>query len=143
MTLKSMSMIGFLGVLPKFINRNFFWLGFIEFSFKYIQSSYHIILYLLQYFRSLLQLYIRKMTHTAQKLKFSIQGFFSKCDQNRSILRIWSHLLKKFLMENFNFVQWQMFTLSIKRKASLLSKLNNNGITNHFINNFCSPPMIW
>ena len=143
MTLKSMSMIGFLGVLPKLINRNFFWLGFIEFSFKYIQSSYHIILYLLQYFRSLLQLYVRKMTHTAQKLKFSIQGFFSKCDQNRSILRIWSHLLKKFLMENFIFVQWQIFTLSVKRKASLLSKLNNNGITNHFINNFCSLPMIW
>ena len=29
--------------------------------------------------------------------------FFSKCDQIRSFLRIWSHLLKKSLMENFNF----------------------------------------
>ena len=40
---------------------------------------------------------------TAQKMKFSIMGFFSKCDQTRSFLRIWSYLLKKFLMENFSF----------------------------------------
>ena len=32
---------------------------------------------------------------TAQKMKFSIKDFFSKCDQIRSFLRIWSHLLKK------------------------------------------------
>ena len=32
-------------------------------------------------------------------LKFSIKDFFSKCDQIRSFLRIWSHLLKKSLME--------------------------------------------
>ena len=29
--------------------------------------------------------------------------FFSKCDQIRSFLRIWSHLLKKYIMENFIF----------------------------------------
>ena len=29
--------------------------------------------------------------------------FLSKCDQIRSFLRIWSHLLKKFFMENFIF----------------------------------------
>ena len=40
---------------------------------------------------------------TAQKMKFSIQNFFSKCDQIRSILQIWSHLLKKSLIENFIF----------------------------------------
>ena len=34
-------------------------------------------------------------------MKFSIKDFFSKCDQIRTILRIWSHLLKKSLMENF------------------------------------------
>ena len=39
----------------------------------------------------------------AQKMKFSIKDLFSKCDQIRSFLRIWSHLLKKSLMENFNF----------------------------------------
>ena len=34
-------------------------------------------------------------------MKFSIKDSFSKCDQIRSFLRIWSHLLKKSLMENF------------------------------------------
>ena len=42
--------------------------------------------------------------NTAQKAKFSIKGFFSKCDQIHSFLRIWSHLLKKSLMENFIFL---------------------------------------
>ena len=32
---------------------------------------------------------------TAQKMKYSIKDFFSKCDQIRSFLQIWSHLLKK------------------------------------------------
>ena len=41
--------------------------------------------------------------NTAQKMKFSIKDFFSKRDQIRSFLWIWSHLLKKFLMENFSF----------------------------------------
>ena len=40
---------------------------------------------------------------TAQKVKFSIKDFLSKCDQIRSFLRIWSHLLKKSFMENFIF----------------------------------------
>ena len=35
-------------------------------------------------------------------MKFSIKDFFIECDQIRSFLRIWSHLLKKSLMENFN-----------------------------------------
>ena len=41
--------------------------------------------------------------HTAQKMKFSIANFFSKCDQIRSFLRIWLHLLEKSVMENFIF----------------------------------------
>ena len=40
----------------------------------------------------------------AQKMKFSINNFYSKCDQIRSSLRIGPHLLNKFLMENFIFV---------------------------------------
>ena len=40
---------------------------------------------------------------TAQKMKFSIKDFSGKCDQIRSVLQIWSHLLKKSLMENFIF----------------------------------------
>ena len=39
----------------------------------------------------------------AQKMKFSIKDLFSKCDQIRNFLRIWSHLMKKSLMENFIF----------------------------------------
>ena len=33
-------------------------------------------------------------------MKFSMNDFFSKCDQIGRKLRIWSHLLKKSLMEN-------------------------------------------
>ena len=40
---------------------------------------------------------------TAQKGKFSIEDFLSKCDNIRSFLRIWSHLLKKSLIEIFIF----------------------------------------
>ena len=36
-------------------------------------------------------------------MKFFIEGFFSKCDQIRSVLWILSHLLKKYLMENLIF----------------------------------------
>ena len=42
---------------------------------------------------------------TAQKMKFSIIDFFSKCDQIRSFMQIWSHLLKKSLIENFIFYE--------------------------------------
>ena len=38
---------------------------------------------------------------TAQEMKFSIKYFFSKCDQIRRRLHIWSYLLKKSLIENF------------------------------------------
>ena len=41
--------------------------------------------------------------YTGQKMKFSIKDFFSKRDQIRSFLQIWSHLLKNYLMENFIF----------------------------------------
>ena len=41
------------------------------------------------------------LIYTAQKMKFSIQDFFKKCEQIRR--RIWSHLLKKSWMENFIF----------------------------------------
>ena len=40
---------------------------------------------------------------TAQKIEYSIKDFFSKCDQIRSFLQFWSHLLKKSLVENFIF----------------------------------------
>ena len=40
---------------------------------------------------------------TVQKMKFCLKDFLSKCDQIRSFQRIWSHLLKKSLIENFIF----------------------------------------
>ena len=49
---------------------------------------------------------------TAQEMKFSMEDLFSKCDQihsklrnvrNVSLLRPWSHLLKKSIMESFIF----------------------------------------
>ena len=36
-------------------------------------------------------------------MSFSIKAIFGKCDQIRRKLRIWLHLLKKSLMENFIF----------------------------------------
>ena len=46
-------------------------------------------------------------------MKFSIKYFLSKCDQIRSFLQIWSHWLKKSLMENFIFCAvtalWEKF----------------------------------
>ena len=41
--------------------------------------------------------------YTSQKMKFSIQDFFSKCNQIQRKPRIWSQLLKKSLTENFLF----------------------------------------
>ena len=40
---------------------------------------------------------------TLQKMKYSIKDFFSKYDQFHSFLRIWSHLLKKSVIENLIF----------------------------------------
>ena len=47
--------------------------------------------------------YMLAETFTAQKMNFSIKDFLSKHDQICSFMRIWSHLLKKSLMENFIF----------------------------------------
>ena len=41
---------------------------------------------------------------TAQKMKFSIKDFFSKCDKISNFWRISSHLLRKSLMENLIFL---------------------------------------
>ena len=42
-------------------------------------------------------------TEVFRKGYLSVKDIFSKCDQMNSFLRIWSHLLKKSLMENFIF----------------------------------------
>ena len=59
--------------------------------------------------------FYRTVAGTAQKVKFSIKDSFSKCDQIRSFLRVWSYLLKKSLMENLIFcVVKHFFTCSDK-----------------------------
>ena len=44
------------------------------------------------------------LTSTAQKVNFSSKDFLNKGDQIHRKLRIWSHLLKKSLMQNFIFL---------------------------------------
>ena len=51
----------------------------------------------------LLRKFPSKSYETMDKKKFTIKDFSSKCDQIRSFLRIWSHLLEKSLMKNFIF----------------------------------------
>ena len=52
-----------------------------------------------------LSLFISQIIITTlhKKSSFPLRIFFSKCNQIRSFLRIWLHLLKKSLIENFIF----------------------------------------
>ena len=59
---------------------------------------------------------------TAQKMKFSIKDFFSECDQIRRKLRIWSHLLKNYLMESFIFCAVTNTRGVIRKPLSIFSK---------------------
>ena len=63
---------------------------------KYLEAEAHVLLRL-----------SKLETLTEQKMKFSIKDVFSKCDQIRSFLWMWRHLLKKALMKNYIFVQCQ------------------------------------
>ena len=78
-----------------------------------------------------------------------MKDFFSKCDQIRSFLRIWSHLLKKSFMENFIFLysvaylelyifsnasavlRFQNFSPRWFRKASFFFKFLKNESTDY------------
>ena len=64
-----------------------------------------------------------------QKMKSPIKDFFSKCDQIHSFLRIWSHLLKKSLMENFIFfvVRTNTIVMIILMKAQSLDYIDTTG----------------
>ena len=57
------------------------------------------------------------------KIKFSIEYLFSKYDQIRRNLQIWSHLLEKSIMENFIFCEVPDFasTLSLTNELMFLS----------------------
>ena len=62
-------------------------------------------------------------------MKFSNKDFFSKCDQIRSFLWIWSHLLKKSLMENFIFCAVRYAT----EQNTHLAKTNISALTNSLL----------
>ena len=47
------------------------------------------------------------LQHCTENKAFAMKNFVSKCDQIRSFLRVWSHLLKESLMENFIFCAMQ------------------------------------
>ena len=73
---------------------------------------------------------------TAQKIKFFIKDFFSKCDQIWRKLRIWSHLLKKSLMENFIFCA-VMFI--IKQELDKMKSMWNTHYISKVRNSECPP----
>ena len=76
--------------------------GSFEFDLKIIKNLVEI--------SNTLDIYIRCFRlNTAQKMKFSINDFFSKRDQIRRKLRIWSHLMTKPLKESFIFCAVQDF----------------------------------
>ena len=56
-------------------------------------------------------------------MKFSIKDFFSKCDQIRRKLQIWSHLLKKSLKWKTSFfVQWELTKVISKVQEKSMSR---------------------
>ena len=58
-------------------------------------------------------------------MKFLITDFFSKCDQISRNLRIWSHLLKKSIMENFIFCA--VYNQSIKVQVTTNNDIKERG----------------
>ena len=60
------------------------------------------------------------MFYCTKKMKFPIKDFFSKYDQIRSFLRIWSYLLKKSLKENFIFCP--VFLQRVRSESQLQSR---------------------
>ena len=68
--------------------------------------------------------------NTVQKMKLSIKDFFSECDQNLRKLRIWSHLLKKPLVENLIFCAVQnenLWRLKTSKDKNIESHQNFTG----------------
>ena len=77
-----------------------------------------------------------KLKSLNKKMKFFSKDLFSKCDQIRSKLRIWSHLLKKSLMENFIFVQWILRVFFLINISPNFSKTQKNNVETSFMLNF-------
>ena len=74
----------------------------VSYLFHFLLSKYVFNRDLQKQFSKTFKADFRGVFGTAQKMKFFIfKDFFSKCDKIRRKLRIWSHLLKKSLMETF------------------------------------------
>ena len=73
-----------------------------------------------------------RVKSTGQKMKFLFKSFFSKCDQIRKKLWIWSNLLNKFLMENFNFfaVKVSPCSFPMQKLFSFIEKIRHLVIFN-------------
>ena len=74
-------------------------------------------------------------------MKFSNKDFFSKCDQIPKKLWIWSHLLKKSLLENFIFCAVSQFESGwlFKQKKKKAWKFRNQEIEEcHIYLIFCT-----
>ena len=69
---------------------------------------------------------------TAQNMKFLIKEFFSKCNQIRRKRWIWSHLLKKSLIENFVYVQCYLW-----KNDSEMEETNEKIHENCLQKNYC------
>ena len=65
--------------------------------------------------------YATPLLPSLQKIKFSIENFFSECDKIHRKILIWSHLMKKPLTGNFTF-----YKANISGFLSQLARAFNN-----------------
>ena len=71
---------------------------------------------------------------TAQKKNFSINDFFSKCDQIRNFLMIWSHLLRNPSWNTSFFVQCAMCQTSDTATYHQVHSMQTLSLKNYVIN---------
>ena len=101
--------IGVLKNLTNFTGKHLRWSLFliklhVNFLIKFTPFFSDCLLWLLLKHKKMRKITIKDYDHYhCTKMKFSIKDFFSKCDQIRTFLRIWSHLLNKSLMQIFIF----------------------------------------
>ena len=80
--------------------------------------------------------YCNMIKNTFQKMNFSINHFFSKYDQLRRKLQIWSHLLKKSIIENFIFCVAKTRTFWGSVNFSLMKIVDATYLARLFLNHF-------
>ena len=115
--------------------QQWFYLGIkINFYWKFIEHARTHTWFILFTYAITYELYSFWRIRTVQKMNFSIKDFFSKCDQIRSFLRIWSHWLKKSLMETFIFVRWRVFKCKHTEIQPMLSLNTNFIIVKNWLN---------